>query len=294
MNVYPLVTISAFFWGANFILAGFVLQDLSPLWAAALRFLLGAAIMFAIAVVRREELFSLARRNAGIYLMLGAVGIVAFNLFFFNAMRFTSADNAALIMATNPLLTTLLAMVFLGERASSRHLVALPLALFGVAVVISQGDLSRLASLRISEGDLLMLAANASWALYNVLSRRHMPAGSATTNTAWVTTSGAALLLLIALASGAGIGPIGAKAGMALAVMAAGGSVLAYLFWGMGIVRLGAAKTSIFLNLVPVFAMLLGVFIGALPTPAQLVGGALVLVGVSISMLPKQKLARAM
>ncbi|NNM82822.1 MAG: DMT family transporter [Burkholderiales bacterium] len=293
MNVYPLVTISAFFWGANFVLAGFVLADLSPLWAAALRFLLGAAIMFSIAVLRREELFSLARRNAATYLMLGAVGIVAFNLFFFNAMRFTSADNASLIMATNPLLTTLLAMMFLGEKASLRHLVALPLALFGVAVVISQGDLSRLASLRISEGDVLMLAANASWALYNVLSRRYMPKGSATANTAWITASGASILLVVALASGGQFGAIGVKAGMALAVMAAGGSVLAYLFWGMGIVRLGAAKTSIFLNLVPVFAMLLDGIIGTSPTPSQYLGGALVLVGVSISMLPKQKLARA-
>ena len=84
-----------------------------------------------------------------------------------------------------------------------------------------------------------------------------------------------------------------ARAAVSLAVMAIGGTVLAYLFWSMGIARLGASHTAIFLNLVPVFAMLFGTAVAAPPTAAQLAGGALVLVGVSISMLPQRRLASA-
>jgi len=287
--VYLLVTASAFFWGANFVLAGPVLADLPPLWAAALRFLLGTAVMFAIAAVRKEDLRGLLRRHAGAYLMLGGVGIVAFNLFFFNALRSTSADNAALIMATNPLLTTLLAGALLGERPGLRHLLALPVALAGVAVVIAQGDMTKLALLHVAPGDALMLAANVSWALYNVLGRRYMPKGSALANTTLVMAAGAGMLLCIALGSGTPMHALGAKAGLALAGMAVGGTVLAYLFWTIGIQRLGAGRTAIFLNLVPVSAMLIGAALGTWPTMAQMVGGLLVLGGVSISMLPVRR-----
>ena len=70
-TVYLLVTASAFFWGANFVLAGPILADLPPLWAAAVRFVLGAALMFAIAGVRRENLLGLVQQHAPIYLAAG-------------------------------------------------------------------------------------------------------------------------------------------------------------------------------------------------------------------------------
>lgn len=290
-TVYLLVTLSALFWGANFVLAGPILADLPPLWAAAIRFLFGAALMFAIAGWRREELLSLAKRHAATYLMLGIVGITAFNLLFFYALQSTSANSAALIMATNPLLTALLAAVILKERPSTRHLLALPIALSGVAVVISQGEIGRLSSL--ARGDMLMLAANLSWALYNVMVRRHMPQGSAIANTSWIMLVGAILLLLAAMGSGTHPGALDQRAQIAMAIMVLGGTVTAYLCWSIGIERLGAARTAIFLNLVPVFAMLIGAATGSLPTAAQLAGGLLVLGGVTLSMLPQNRPAAA-
>jgi len=289
-NTYLLVTTAAFFWGANFLLGGYVIHDIPPLWAAAIRFVLGAMLMFAIAGVKRENLFVPLRKHLGIYVMLGVVGIVGFNLFFFYALRYTSANNAALIMATNPLLTTLLAMVMLGESPTLRHLVALPVALAGVAVVVTHGNPL---ALQLSVGDMLMLGADVFWALYNVLCRRYMPQASPLVNTTWIMAAGAAVLLCVALGSDAQVAALGAKATVSMAVMAIGGTVLAYLFWSMGIARLGAARTAIFLNLVPVFAMLLGAAIDASPTASQLAGGLLVLGGVTISMLPGRRPAAA-
>jgi drug/metabolite transporter (DMT)-like permease len=288
-TVYLLVTVSAFFWGANFVLAGPVLADLPPLWAAAIRFLLGAALMFVVAGLRREQLLVLLRRHAAAYLLLGIVGITAFNLLFFFALQSTSANNAALIMAINPLLTALLAAAFLGERPTPRHLMALPVALLGVLVVISHGDIGRLASLGFAHGDLLMLGATLSWAMYNVLTRRYMPQGSAIANTSWIMAVGAALLLATALGSNSHPHALGLAAGAAMTVMVVGGTVLAYLFWGMGIARLGAARTAIFINLVPVFAMLVSAFLGKPPSASQLAGGLLVLGGVTLSMLPSRR-----
>jgi len=59
MTVYFLVITSAFFRGANFVLAGPIFAGLTPLWSAAIRFLLGAILMFIIAGVRREDMLGL-------------------------------------------------------------------------------------------------------------------------------------------------------------------------------------------------------------------------------------------
>ncbi len=283
-NTYFLVATAAFFWGANFLLGGYLIHDISPPWAAAFRFMLGALLMFVIAGVKRERVLPAFREHAATYAMLGAVGIVGFNLLFFYALRYTSANNAALIMATNPLLTTLLAAMTLRERPGVRHLLALPIALAGVVIVVTHGNPGDLLELRLSRGDVLMLCANMFWALYNVLCSRYMPQASPLVNTTWIMATAAALLLALAIASGTQPAALGEKASISIVVMAIGGTVLAYLFWSIGIARLGAARTAIFLNLVPVFTMLLGVLIEDLPTAAQLVGGSLVLVGVAISM----------
>lgn len=288
-TVYLLVTLSALFWGINFTLAGVVMTDLPPLWAAALRFAIGAAIMLTVVRWRREPLAGPARRHPGRFLLLGALGIAAFNVLFFFAMERTSPANGALIMATNPLLTTVLAALLLGERASARQLAALPLALAGVAIVISGGDLQRLGTLHLASGDLLMLAADLAFAGYNVLGRRYMPAGSPLTNTTLVMLTGTVLLIAVAAGSGEPLRPPGFEAGTALLGMAVGGTVLAYLFWNTGIAFLGAGRTALFLNLVPVFAMLADAVVGTVPTGAQLVGGLLVIGGVSIAMLPRRR-----
>ena len=289
--VYPLVALSTLFWGGNFALAGPVLADIPPLWAAALRFTLGTAVMLALVAWRGEDLIAPLRRHAKTYALLGAVGIGGFNLLFFFALQTTSAANGALIMATNPLVTTVLAALLLGETASRRQLAALPLALIGVVVVISGGDLQRLLHLQVARGDVLMIGADVTWAFYNILVRRYLPGGSAVTNTTLVMAAGMLLLLVVAMSSGEIVHIPSVKAGMSLAIMAVGGTVLAYLFWNMGIARLGAGRTSLFLNLVPVFAMLVGALLGTIPTEIQVIGGLAVISAVSIAMLPSRRLA---
>lgn len=293
MGTYLLVTLSTLFWGANFVLAGPVLHDLPPLWAAALRFVVAAVLMFALAAWRGEALRGLVRTHARAYVLLGVFGILGFNLLFFIAMQSTSAANGALIMATNPLVTTLVAAAILGERTTRKQWLGLPLAFAGVLIVITGGHLARLATLQFVPGDLLMLGANVAWALYIVMSRRFLPTGSAVAHVTLVMAAGAVMLVFAALVSGEVPAVPGVKASLALAVMAVGGTVLAFVFWNIGIQRLGASRTALFLNLVPVFAMLVGAVGGVLPSHAQLFGAVLVLGSVTLAMWPARKPAAA-
>ena len=289
-GVYALIMLSTLFWGANFVLAGFVLGDISPQWSAALRFGLAALILLGVALSQKAPLAALIRQHGASYLTLGIIGVAGFNLLFFFALQTTSADNAALIMATNPLLTTFLAWLILGEHPGWQRLIALPVALLGVTVVISDGHLAHVLDLHIVLGDWLMLAANLCWAFYNVLNRRLMPKTvSPTVNTALIVSAGALVLLVVAGFNPQGLHPLSLQAGFAMAGLVIGGTVLAYLLWNTGIARLGAGRTALFMNLIPVFAMLSAITIGTYPTPMQLLGGAIAFSGLLISMIPYRK-----
>lgn len=284
LTTYGLVATAAVLWGANFNLAQRVIVDLHPLAAGAGRFVVAALLMLLIVRLRGEALPPWRHRRA--YATLGLVGIGGFNLLFFFGMQSTSAVNGALIMALNPLVTTLLAFPILGERPNARQMLAFPLGAAGVAVVVLGGG----ARLQVAPGDLLMLGANLAWAGYNVLGRKLMPTGvSGLSNTTGIMVAGALVLLLAAGVSGAPVAMPGPEAGAALLLMAVGGSVLAYLFWNAGLARLGAGRTALFLNLVPVSAMLIAAFEGTPPTLAQFLGGAVVMGAVSLAMLPARR-----
>jgi drug/metabolite transporter (DMT)-like permease len=277
---YALVALSAVLWGANFNLSKHVLVDLNALVAAAARFDIAALVMLAFSVLRGQALPLI--RHGRAYATLGLVGIGGFNVLFFFGMQMTSAVNGALIMALNPLVTALLAFWIAGERPAPRQLLAFPIGLIGVGVVVLGGG----AQFRIGEGDLLMLAANLCWALYNVLVGKLLPRDvGGLANTTGVMLAGAVVLSLIAALAGAPVAVPGADALGSLLLMSLGGSVLAYLFWNAGIARLGAARTALFLNLVPVSSMVISALEGRPPTLVQLTGGAIVVGAVSLASL---------
>ena len=258
--------------------------------AAAGRFLLATVIMVGFTLARREgmAMVGIARRHGLKLGVIGVVGVAGFNILFFDAMRTTSAINGSLVMATNPLVTALLAAAMLGERLPRRQVAALPVAFLGVAMVIlGRGDAS--SGLGVGWGDLEMVAADLVWALYNVLARKLTPPGPQFANVTLVMGSGAAALSLAALAGAAPLVLPGPAAGLALLAMAFLGSVLAYLFWSIAITRLGAGRTALFLNLVPVFATIIASLGGDLPTPGQLAGGAVVIAAVVYAMLPARQ-----
>lgn len=249
--VFVLLVLSMAFWGINFPLAQLVVTDIPPLEAATGRFAIAALV--------------------------------------FIAMQLTSPVNGALIMGTNPLVTAVLAALVLGERPSSRQLLALPVAMAGVAAVV----LGAGAEAALSLGDALMLAANLVWAGYNVAVRRFMPAGDAFANTTVMMVWSALALAVAALISGGAFAVPGPVAGVSLLMVAFAGTVLAYLFYNAGISSLGAGRAALFMNLVPVWAMAASAAFGTLPSGLQLFGGAVVIGSVCFAMMPVRRPAMA-
>ena len=116
--IYLLMVLVAFFWGGTFNAAGFALADFHPLTIAFLRFAIATVILL---LIGRREIFStpVKKKDWLNFFLLGLTGIFAYNAFFLYAMKYTSPINGSLIVAINPIVTAILATLFL--KKSSPH-----------------------------------------------------------------------------------------------------------------------------------------------------------------------------
>ena len=277
IRTYLSLALAAVLWGANFNLAKPVLAEMSPLAAGAWRYIIAAVIVLAV-------LFStggrLLLRPFKSYLVLGLFGVFGYNVFFFLALQTTSAVNASLIMALNPLLTLVVAYFVLGERPRLMQTLAIPIGLAGVAIVVL-GSHGRSG---VAYGDAFMFVASLTWAFYSVFVRKVMPRdATATANISGIMLTGAIGLTVASFLSGSGLPVPSPHVGIALVVLAVGGGLIAYFLWNAGVAKVGAGSASLFINLVPVASMLISTALGSPPTASQLIGGAVVIAAVSLS-----------
>jgi len=282
-----LVTFSVIFWGTNFNIGKIVIEHVSPLATAAIRFVLASLLLVPLVFCLESSVTikEMVKRNIWVYLFLGLIGVAGFNGLISVGLKYTTAINAALIMATNPLITTLLSALLLKCTINASQRVGLLISLMGVIAVITHGSLDMLLHLRIATGDWLVMAGNICWAAYSVFGRRYLNDSKPMITTAATMSIGAVALALMA-SYDVNMSELLHQTPfiyMSLLYMAIFGSVIAYLFWNYGISLLGAGNTSVFFNLVPVVTVLVAVILGQPILPIQIIGGMIVISGVLLS-----------
>jgi drug/metabolite transporter (DMT)-like permease len=194
-------------------------------------------------------------------------------------------------MGLNPLLTAILSYFFLKTPINFKQLIGISISFAGVAIIITAGSISVIRDLNFSTGDLLMIGASTSFAIYNILNRKYMSQASPLHTTA-ITTIISALLFYITsevMGKSPELSVIPANIWQALVFMAVFGSILAYIFWNKGVAEIGANKASLFTNLIPLSGTFISVAMGAPLVNFQLLGGILIFIGVSSSMIFKNE-----
>ncbi|KFN01661.1 DMT family transporter [Bacillus clarus] len=284
-KVYAQLLGFAIFTGGTFNVSKYAVQYFSAIHIAAWRFGIAAIVMLCLLKIRKDFEVEVWRKNRAYYFLLGIVGVFGFNFFFFLGMKHTEAINGALIMATNPLVTVLLASIILRERIVKRQVIGVLFALLGVIFVLTKGSFAILQNVSFSKGDFYILLGNICWALYGVLSRKCIKTGSPIQTTTYTMTIGAVAFIMVSFMqkSVVPISEIPLPAWLSILFMALGMSVLGYLWWNNGIAQIGAARTSLFFNLVPVVTMIISFVEGLNITAAQCIGMILVITGVLYS-----------
>lgn len=276
--------LTAFFWAMMFHLGKYAVAFMSPVSIGGWRFLLAGAVLAPLLYWREGIDWAGLRRNALPLVVMALVGIGGFNIALFYGLRVTSPVNGALIIALSPALTVMLSALLQREAVSGRQWLGLGLALAGVAVVVSHGSLAALLALDVTTGDLLVFLASVAWAIYSTIPRRFIQGLAPLQITTATIVLGGLFMSLFAQEAANDfftLPPLGVIG--ALLVMSLLGSVLAYIWWNDALRQIGAGKAAVFMNLVPIFATLIGVALGQPVLASHFVGTALVVGGVLCS-----------
>jgi drug/metabolite transporter (DMT)-like permease len=194
-----------------------------------------------------------------LYLFYGAVGFATFNVLVYVAAYFTSGINNSLDQVAINIFVMFANFVLFRTRVKALQLVGVLLTIAGVAVTATHGDLTRLLSLDINFGDLLVIIACVAYAAYSI-GLRWRPA------THWlsflVATFAAALVasIVFQIALGGGLGhfistlpeitPLGWLIVLYTVLFP---SLVSQMFYVRGVEAIGANRASLFINLIPLF-----------------------------------------
>lgn len=285
-GIYLKLVLTMVFWGGTWVAARVVVQEVPPLAAAAWRFFFAAVSLAGVVAWRHGGLPRLDRRQWAYVLALAATGIFFYNLCFLFGMRQVAAGQGALVVALNPVIVTLGAWWLLKEAMTPAKALGSAIALAGCLTVIGHGSpLAPLAG-EVGFGELLILGCAFCWAAYTLIGRRAMRTLSPLVATTYASLLGWLMLLAAALAEApaALLPTYGLQSWAALLFLGLFGTTVGFTWFNQGVQRIGAARASIFINLVPVAAVLQGAWLldERLGLPV-LAGGLLVLAGVSLT-----------
>jgi drug/metabolite transporter (DMT)-like permease len=275
------VLLTVLVWSANFVIVKAAIGVLGPLTFTSSRYVVAAVTLFALVRWR----FGTVRppgRYALPLLALGMLGFGSYQVLWTVGLTQITAGDSSLIIAASPVATALLAATVGLDRLTVPKLVGALTAFAGVAIVIGAGAGLALGS--SLEGDALTLTAALLWAVYTVAGTRVLRHVDPLTATAWAVLGGSLFLVPFGVwdaftAPPAAIPPAALVAILYSGALAAGtANVLVF-----NAVRLiGPTRASSMQLLVPAGAVLLGALFLAEPVgPAQLVGGAVIVVGVA-------------
>ena len=280
-------------WGGTWIAGRVIAQELSaPLAVAALRFVLSRLAVGGFMLLSEGRLpLPESGRDWGLIWALGFFGIFLYGLCFFFGLQRIPAGRGALVVALNPAVIVMTAWLIGKERMTTRKAIGSLIALAGCLTVIGNGDPLALFQGTVGLGEWLIVGCVMSWTAYTFIGWQASGRFSPLATTFYASLSGAVLLGLAALVQG-NIDPAAWswRVWSGMGFLAIFGTAIAYTWFTDAVHRLGAGHASIFINLVPVFAVLqAALLLDERLGLAVLAGGALVIAGVWLTSYQKGK-----
>lgn len=280
--IYILMTMSALFWSGAFIAGKVSVLYFTPVQATFYRFFFASIIIFVILNIKEPQNVKLNKNQIIMAMTLGVVGMIGYHLLFFQALKHTTATNASMIAAMNPMLTALFSSLMVSEKLTYKKISLLVLAFVGVILTITNWDINIILNMKFNIGDIIMMGAVTCWAFYAILVKKFMPNFSPLQLSTYSFISCAVLLTPIYIYQGfEHISKANHLAWLSILYMAIFATVIGYLIQQVSIKKIGASSTSIFINLVPIFSIILAfVILGEELSATKLLSGFIIIFSV--------------
>lgn len=294
LTTYLSLVFTTLCWGGTFIAGRTLAGSVPPASASFFRFAIATVALAILARVIDGSLPFPPKKTWLPLLLLGMTGVFSYNILFFTGLEHLEAGRASLIIALNPLAITVAAVLFFGEKLQARQFAGILLSLIGALFVISNGHPAMIFSGGFGFGEMAILGCVASWAAYSLIGRAILKSLSPLASVFYSSLIGTLLLLPFTLYTAPGsirnAFSYGASDWSSLLFLGLFGTAVGFTLYYSAIRKIGATRSSIFINLVPLFSILLSwLILGESIKPSVLTGGLILLTGVYLTNSPTVK-----
>jgi drug/metabolite transporter (DMT)-like permease len=286
MMIYLGLILTMLFWGGTFIAGRILARTVPPADAAFFRFVLAAVALAFLTRLIDGHLRPPPRKQLVGLLLLGFTGVFSYNICFFTGLKYIEAGRAALIIALNPMAITIGALLLFGERLSTLQCLGLLTSLFGALLVISNGDPAVLFSGGFGWGETAIIGCVISWAGYSLIGRTVLKSMTPLSAVFYSALFGAMMLFPATLLDGTlpAPGSYAVADWLSLLFLGIFGTAAGFTIYYRAITRIGAARSSVFINLVPLFSIVLAwIFLAETINISVLIGGIILMAGVYLT-----------
>ena len=280
-----LLILVSFVWAGSFIVVDITTKEMDPIDLGFLRFLIATPLMILIAVLRKKPLL-LPKKELPWLVVLGLTGVTLLYLFQFLGIHFTNAPTASVLINTNVIFIAILSGLYLHETLTRKRVAGIVLSFIGVFVIMFF-DISKQA-LTFDNiffiGGILMLLSAFCWALYSFVGKRLLKTYDEFVITTYAFGFGTLFYIpFVVLHLGSVLQQTSLNGWLAVLYLALTCTLFGYLGWYYALKHIDASKAAVFLNLIPLFTILISFFLGTSLTWFFLLGAILILYGVYIT-----------
>jgi drug/metabolite transporter (DMT)-like permease len=281
----------AAFWGGTFIAGKRLAMEVGPYSGAFLRFLVASICLVAITLRMEKRLPRPGKEQLLPLLLMGLTGVFLYNVLFLKGLKLIEAGRAAIIIASNPIFIAIVSALVFRDRLNPLKVSGILISVAGAVTVITRGQFLAGLGGGLGWGEACIFGCVASWVSYSLLGKSAMSELSPLVAVTYSSVIGAVGLFPAAMMEGLRDSLSCSTAAWA-SVFYLGffGTVLGFVWYYEGIKRIGPVRAGLFINFVPVSAVLLAFLILDEPvTLSLLIGAALVCSGVYLTTLGSRR-----
>ena len=261
---YLFLVLAALFWSGNFIVGKFAtLFEIPPLTLNVLRWISVWIILIPFTYKEIYNNLPYIKKNWIVISFMGVITISTFNSVVYFALNYTQVINAVLMLAAIPAATIVLSSLMKIEKTNIFQISGLFLSIVGIGSIISNGDIQKIISLSFNKGDLWMLVCVITWSLYSTLLKKYKFKFSQFTLIQLMVSVG--ILFLIPqffYEKSIGLELNFNKAFfLILFYVVMFPAIAAYYCWQKGVEIIGPNRSTMFIQLMPLFSAVMAIII---------------------------------
>ena len=289
---YILLIFATLFWSGNFIVGKAAsLFEIPPFTLNFYRWLCAWLILAPFTLKEIFQKRNYILKNIKLIIILGITSITIFNSIVYYSLNFTQVISGVLMISTIPVMIIFFSWIFKIEKTNWHQISGIFFSLFGVFIIITKADIEILMNLNFNKGDLWMVVAMFSWAIYSALLRKKKFELSHIAFLQTIITTGLLFLLPAYIMEII----LGNKLNIHVPFMLTLGYVVlfpglaSFFFWIKGISIIGSNRAGIFLHLMPIFSALMAIAIFKEKFMLfHLIGAILIVTGIVLSAKGRQ------